>query len=313
MIQGEFKMKIFCKLVCLLAVLFYLGCKQEEPQNPAQPPGDETTNEGPSTPAPPIPEGVPTIKKIEIPSNSPATPSPTVTPSTPSPPAPQRIEEGLKVIEFVDRKSQDKFVGLKQKLPTGQIALLMIDNEKSWALSWFSDIGAMVSAVRDIIVENTHYDRKLVDFICEQTTDSARESAFVQSALKFRGGATLAIINPEDGSAQTYMGSAMGKPSDYKNHIIISVLIRDQMIQRVVMTDVVNTDKQLSYLNRAVNPNEDVPEAFEEVDLIRYITTLERIKGPSLDFPVCNPQPATPSQPSPQTQDDGGSSDTPSS
>ena len=86
----------------------------------------------------------------------------------------------------------------------------------------------------------------------------------------------------------------MDKPSDYENYIVISVLIRDQLIQRVVLTDLVNTDRSLSYLNRAVNPNEDLPDEFSEVDLVRYITTMERIKGSNLDFPVCNPQASAP-------------------
>ena len=308
MIQGGFKMKIFCKLVCLLGVLFYLGCKQEEsPQNTDQPPGGAA--EDPAQ-APPVPEEVPTVNTIAIPAVPQAAPSPTVNPGA-APPSVAR-EEGLKIIEFVDRESQHKFIGLEQRLPTGQIVLLMLDNTRAWISRVLGrDIGAMVNAAKDLIVEIASYDKRLVDFICEQETNSARLSAFIQGALKFSGGATLALINPEDGSAQTYMGSAMEKPSDFNNHIVIRVLIRDQLIQRVVMVDLKNADRRLSYLNRAVNPNEDVPEHFAEVDLVRYLTVLERIKGPNLDFPVCNPQTAAPQQPAQQSVQPGDdSSDT---
>ena len=300
-------MKFFYSLVCILTVFFYLGCKEESTENNDNDPAPEETAP-PATP--PTPENVPTIDTIPIPTTPPTSETPTVdpsapaSPSTPSGSSPQARENNVEVIELVDTQSQDRFIGLKQNISTGQIVLLVLDNEKSLWLSMWSVVGAMAKAAKTTIVETVSYDKKLIDFVCAQNSNEERLKVFIQNALKLSGGATLAIINPEDGSAQTYMGSAMDEPSEYENNIVIKVLIRDKVIQRVVMTDVVNTDRSLSYLNRAVTPSEDLVEEFEDVDLVDYITTLERIKGQNLEFPACNPQQPAPSTPPANTGGD---------
>ena len=208
-----------------------------------------------------------------------------------APPVQNTLVGQMTVFKFLDKEGRRSFVGFQERLPNGQIALWLNDNDMSfWRdgfLTVFKDFSSHVRTAVNDMVKYSSSEESLVRLVCQgNQTLEEKKQAFFNYALQV---GTIVLVDPNTAAVTTYLGKhILEKGSAYQHYGVSEVTLVDGLVVEFILIHTRDNTAPLVIAERVVEELDlDELRGLDRVNLTNYLRVLERVKGANFDFPVC--------------------------